>query len=263
MKQNLDKKEDRHLLKNLEKLGLTEKEARIYIYLVGRTAEIGSSKIVNATGLHGQYVYTALESLQNKGLVKHVIKNGRKKWSANPPTRIESLIEEKRIVANSVRDTLEKIFAHQHEQEFEVYQGEDQFVANEFQMIEEAEQNSFIDIIGGEGSTFRELLGENRRLYNEKSIGKNITVRFIGTNDQKGYLEKTKNSRPNFDFRIMPGFNKSSVSTSIFPKHIQFQIYGDPVLVFKIKNERVAQDYRTFFESLWTLCAKHSNASNA
>lgn len=254
MKQNLDKKGNELLLKNLEKLGLTEKEARVYVYLVGRTMEIGSSKIVSATGLHGQYVYTALESLENKGLVKHVIKNNRKKWSANPPVRLESLVDEKRIVANTVRDTLEKMFAHQIEQEFEVYQGEDQFVANEFQMVEEAEKDSFIDIIGGEGSKFPELLGESRGLYNEKSLEKNITVRYIGTTEQKDYLEKTKTSRRNFDFRIMPGFNKSSVSTSIFPKSIQFQIYGDPVLVFKIKSEQIAQDYRTFFESLWGLC---------
>jgi sugar-specific transcriptional regulator TrmB len=254
MKQNLDKKEDRDLLKNLEKLGLTEKEARVYIYLVGRIQEIGSSKIVSATGLHGQYVYTALEALEGKGLVKHVIKNNRKKWSANPPKRIESLIDEKRIVANSVRDTLEKMFAYQIEQEFEVYQGEDQFIANEFQMIEDAEQDSYIDIIGGEGNSYAKLLGEDRKLYNEKSISKNISVRFIGTAEQKGYLTETKKTRPNFDFRIMPGFNTSKVSTSIYPNHIQFQIYGDPVLTFKIKSPHIAQDYRTFFESLWALC---------
>ena len=255
MKQNLDKKWNGLLLKNLEKLGLTEKEARIYIYLIGRTMEIGSSKIVSATGLHGQYVYTSLYSLENKGLVKHVIKNNRKKWSANPPARIESLVEEKRMVAHRVRDTLEKLFIRQHEQEFEVYQGEDQFVANELQMVEEAGQNSFIDIIGGEGSRFATLLGEDRGLYNEKRAEKNIIVRFIGTSEQKDYLEATKKSRPHFDFRIMPGFTKSSVSTSIYPKTIQFQIYGDPVLVFKIKSEPVAQNYRTFFESLWGLCA--------
>lgn len=260
MKQKLDKKEDKPLLNNLEKLGLTEKEARVYVYLVGRTQEVGSSKIVTATSLHGQYVYTALESLESKGLVKNVIKNNRKKWSANPPARITSLVDEKRIVANSVRDTLEKMFVHQVEQEFEVYQGEDQFVANEFQMIEEAEQDSYIDIVGGEGNTFAQLLGENRRLYNEKSIGKNIKVRFIGTGAQQSYLEATKKSRPNFDFKIMPGFNTSKVSTSIYPNHIQFQIYGDPVLVFKIKSEHIARDYRTFFESLWGLCAERASA---
>lgn len=31
-------------------------------------------------------------------------------------------------------------------------------------------------------------------------------------------------------------------------------LYGDPVLVFKIKSEEIAKNYRTFFESLWGLC---------
>ena len=257
MKQNHDKKGSERLLKNLEKIGLTEKEARIYVYLVGRTLEVGSSKIVTATGLHGQYVYTALESLEGKGLVKHVIKNNRKKWSANPPARIESLIDEKRIVANEARDMLEKMFGHQYEQEFEVYQGEDQFVANELKMIEEAEKDSFIDIIGGGGDKFKETLGESHEFYDKKSIEKNIAVRYIGTGEQQNYLERVKGSRVNFDFRIMPKFNNSSVNTLIYPDQIQFQIYGDPVLVFEIKNEQIARDYRTFFDSLWNLCGEH------
>lgn len=251
-----DEKGKKRLLKNLETLGLTEKESRIYVYLIGRTIEVGSSKIVTATKLHGQYVYTALESLEEKGLVKHVIRNNRKKWGANPPARIRSLVEQKIVVAHEVQDTLQKLFARQHEQDFEVYQGVGQFVANELQMIEDAEKGSFIDIIGGEGDRFAELLGESRELYNEKSIGKNIAVRFIGTNEQKEYLQATKRSRPHFDFRIMPGFNTSTVSTSIYPESVQFQIYGEPVLVFKIRSADIARDYRTFFESLWDLCEK-------
>src|SRR3989344_3103311 len=206
MRQKRDKKAKEPLIKNLEKLGLTEKEARIYLYLIERTVEVGSSKIVTATKLHGQYVYVALESLENKGLIKHAIKNNRKKWNANPPVRLESLVEEKRMIAHEVRDSRGNLFARQHEQDFEIYQGEDQFIINELQMIQEAETNSFIDIIGGEGSTFAKLLGENRELYNKESVAKNIAVRFIGTEEQRGYLEATKKFRVHFDFRIMPGF---------------------------------------------------------
>lgn len=50
-----------------------------------------------------------------------MIKNGRKKWSSNPPNRIESLVEEKRIVANQVKDHLELLFKKSAEQEFEIY----------------------------------------------------------------------------------------------------------------------------------------------
>ncbi len=256
-KKKYDKNGNQMLVLNLEKLGLSEKEARVYLYLIERTVDVGTSKIITGTGLHGQYVYLVLESLQNKGLVKHVVKNNRNKWSANPPARIGSLIEEKRVLANTVQDALEKLFARPDAQEFEVYQGEEQLVAAAFQMIESAMPNSTLSVIGGEGSRFSEMLGEERRPYNKIGLDKNVTIRYIGTEAEKEYLTWVKNRRELFDYRIMPGFKKSTVSTSIYPHAILLQIYGDPILVFKIKSEQVAQDYQLFFESLWDLCGTH------
>lgn len=248
--QNLDKS----LIPNLQKLGLSEKEASVYVYLMARDNEVGSSKIILATGLHGQYVYNALSSLETFGLIKHVVKNGRKKWSANPPHRLESLIEGKRMIANQVKDALELLSKKDGSQEFEVYQGEEQFLANEFQMLKEASTGSTICVIAGKGDRFSEILNEDRRKYNALGLSKDISVRYIGTRDQLDYLRWVKTKRPNFDFRIMPGLHTSSVSTSIHEDSILFQIYGNPLLVFKLKSKQIAIDYQSFFSSLWNLC---------
>ncbi len=256
MSKNLYKKEMKSLFTNLEKLGLSEKESKVYLFLLGRELEVGSSKIVLATKLHGQYVYDALGKLEEKGLVKHIIKNGRKKFLANPPSRLDSLIEEKKIVANEVRDKLESLFQRKQEQDFEIYQGEDQFIAHEFQMIEEASESSSILIIGGKGDKFSEMLAEQRRPYNAKSLQKKIMVKYIGTSDQKEYLTGVKSGRANFEFRIMSGLHTNSVGTSIHEKAILFHVYGDPLLVFKIKSKQIADDYRSFFNSLWDMCSK-------
>lgn len=255
MSKNLDKKELRVLFSNLEKLGLSEKESQVYLFLLGRDLEVGSSKIVLATKLHGQYVYDALAKLEEKGLAKHLIKNGRKKFLANPPSRIDSLIEEKRLIANDVRDKLESLFQRKEQQEFEVYQGEDQFIAHEFKMIEEASPESKILIIAGKGDKFTEIMGDtHRRPYNAAALAKNISVLYIGTSDQKEYLSSVKKRRPLFDYRIMPGLHTSSVSTSIHESSVLFQVYGDPLIVFKIKSKQIAEDYSSFFQSLWDLC---------
>lgn len=182
-----------------------------------------------------------------------MIKNGRKKWSSNPPNRIESLVEEKRIVANQVKDHLELLFKKSAEQEFEIFQGEDQFVTNEFSMIEEAPDGGVIDIIGGKGDKFQSLLGDERTDYNNLSLTKNIRIRFIGTESQRTYLENVKKTRTLFDFKILPGFNESIVSTSIHSNAILFQVYGSPILVFKIKSKDISNNYRTFFDSLWNV----------
>lgn len=253
----LDKKEIKLVFQNLEKLGLSEKEVKVYLFLLERELEVGTSKIGLVTKLHGQYVYTALEKLEQKGLVKHIVKNGRKKWLANPPSRIDALIEEKKVIANEVRTTLETIFTRKHEQEFEVYQGRQQFVTHEFQMIEEAKRGGSILVIAGKGDKFSEIIGDvNRRPYNAKALEKEITVKYIGTSEQRDYLASVKSRREKFDFRIMPGLNTSSVSTSIHDEAVLFQVYGEPLLVFKIKSKQITDDYRSFFNSLWDICAE-------
>ena len=255
MSKKLDKKENKILLNNMEKLGLSEKESRVYLFLLQRDSEVGTTKIVRGTELHGQYVYTALYALEEKGLVTHFVKNGRKKWLANPPSRIDSLIEEKRMIAHDVRDTLERLFKGRQEQEFEVYQGEDQFITHEFQMIENAKEGDTICVIAGKGDRFSEIMGdEHRRPYNEKALEKNIRVLYIGSSDQKEYLSWVKERRPLFDFRVMPKLHTSSVSTSIHNGAILFQVYGNPLLVFKIKSKNIADEYRSFFHSLWEMC---------
>lgn len=248
------KKFDKKLVEQLESLGLSSKEALVYIYLSSRDGEVGSSKIILATGLHGQYVYNALENLEQNGLIKHVVKNGRKKWSANPPQRIESLIEGKRMIANQVKDALDLLSKKPDQQEFEVYQGEEQFVAHEFDMLNIAPENSTICVIAGKGDRFSEILGDSRRPYNATGLEKNISVHYIGTADQVDYLKWVKKKRANFEYRIMPGLHTSSVSTSIHDGAVLFQIYGNPLLVFKIKSKEIADNYRSFFSSLWDLC---------
>src|SRR3990167_6740891 len=134
MSEIIDGIESKNLVKRLGDLGLSEKEARVYIALLPYS-DIGSSKLIRATRLHGQFVYDALEKLEQLGLARHVIQNGRKKFSANSPKRILSLIEEKKLSAQSVVRQLQDRFAGAHEQDFEVLQGVNAFVAHQLPMI--------------------------------------------------------------------------------------------------------------------------------
>ena len=81
MSKILDQSENRELLKGLESFGLSEKEAAVYLALLPYR-DIGSSKLVAATGLHKQFVYNALARLEEMGLAKHVIVRGRKNGKA-------------------------------------------------------------------------------------------------------------------------------------------------------------------------------------
>mgnify|MGYP003441090108 FL=1 len=241
------------ILKQLTEVGLSEKESRVYLALLPRR-DVGSSKLILASGLHRQFVYDALERLEKLGLAKHVIQNGRKKFSANPPMRLLSIIEEKRLAAQNIARQLQERYAAKHEQNFEVFQGESAFLMHQFDMLERVEQNQEALAICGPTERFLATLGEGETdEFEELRIKKGLRVRYIGMEPMRERLTEMRKWRKLWEFRIFPGQSTGLVDTDIWPDNITFNIFGDPILSFTISNKAVAEGYREFFESLWNL----------
>ncbi len=241
----------------LEELGLTEKEARVYIDLLGRTQPVGTSKIVYATKLHGQFVYTALEKLERHGLVKHSIQGSRKKFSANPLTSLLQLIETKRYIYEQVAAELRTITRGSLHQQFEVFEGSNALVTHELAEIGNAQPNEEWCIIAGTGSRFNELFGE--QLFNEyeaKRTKKRIRVRYIGAASQHDELAAIKAANEYFDFHCLEGFESNVINTCIRPGSVTISTYSAPPLAYDVQNEEIAEGYRNFFEALWALTQK-------
>jgi sugar-specific transcriptional regulator TrmB len=253
MSKNIDETPE-DLLKKLQELGLTDKEARVYLALLPRR-DTGTSKLIRATGLHGQFVYDALERLERLGLAKHVIQKGRKKFSANTPNRLVALVDEKRLAAHAVARDLQSRFQGSHEQDFEVYQGKDAFIAHEFELMEQMPEGCTIDILGGAGgskyvSIIGDEIGEFERIRNERDI----KIRYISTADQAAELKKMS-SRKNFEYRIFPHLESGIIDMDIWPDRLILQFYGEPILSFTITSKEVADSYRQFFGALWKASA--------
>ena len=249
--------DERELLKKLADFGLSEKESRVYFALLPYR-DIGSSKLIHATGLHGQFVYDALEKLEELGLAKHVIQNGRKKFSANSPKRILSLIEEKKLSAQSVVRQLQDRFAGAHEQDFEVLQGVSAFVAHQLAIIESVPENSTIDVIAGPNDQYFSTLNEEGAAeeYEQKRVAKNLKIRYIGAESKGKALAQTEKERRLWTHRTFPGLSTGLVDIGVWHDSVIFNIYGNPLLSFVLTSKEVADGYREFFETLWNLSNK-------
>jgi sugar-specific transcriptional regulator TrmB len=249
---NIDKNENGEIRADLKSLGLGEKETIVYVALLG-IGETGSSKIIKKTGLHGQFVYTALESLEKKGLVQHVVKRGRKKFSAKNPKTLVHLIDRQKRMAEEVAEKLNEIILIPTRNEFEIFQDKESYAAHEFDLLNQAPKECELLIIGGAGDKFSENIGEEITTYEKMRLTKKITVRYLGSADQKEYLEKSKKTRQFFDYRVLPGLFTGMVNTNIWPEAIGFNIFGEPVTNFTISSPVIAGSYKQFFETLWKL----------
>ncbi len=249
----IDKNIHNELEKKLETLGLSSKEAAVYLVLL-QLGQVGSSKIITGAALHGQFVYKALESLEEKGLVQHVIMNGRKKFSAKSPETILSLIEEQKRVADGVIADIKKQLIVVPDQTFQVFQGEESWHAHEFALLHHAEKGSTLLIIGGAGDHFSVLMGEtDLRTYEQMRYKKQISIKYIGCESQRAELQKQKADRRLFEYKILPGLFTGMVNTNIWEETVNINIFGSPVTSTEMKNSQVAESYKGFFETLWKM----------
>ena len=256
MSKNLDQNTI-DLIKNLETLGLSEKEALVYLALLPRR-DTGSSKLIYATGLHKQFVYNALGKLEELGLAKHGIQNGRKKFSANSPQRIVTIIEEKKMAAQNMAKELQKRYAGAHEQDAEVFQGDAAFMMRQMQILERVPENSRICVIASATERYSQTFKEND-LWDEWErirIQKNIWINYLGSESQLETLKKREKTEKLFDYRILPGQATGLMNTDIWDDIVSFNIFGDPTLCITITGKEITDGYRQFFETLWKLGKK-------
>ena len=251
MSKNIDETFPKELLKKLQDVGLNDKESRVYIALLSRP-ETGTSSLIRATGLHGQFVYTALDRLEDLGLATHLTRSGRKKFSAASPERILSLVEEKRYAAEEVVQELRARMTGLQGQAFEVFEGGGAFVAQELELLRDMQNGDTIYVLGAGSDRYMSLMGREMEAYEQLRIHKKVAIRLIASANQHNYLKVMIQSRPLFDYRVLKEVPEG-VDTRVFPGKLVLQYYGDPVLMSVYKNKEIATNYKGFFEALWSI----------
>ena len=253
MSKNLDKNR-KEVISQLEELGLTNKEARVYVALLPYK-DVGTSVIINITKLHGQFVYNALARLEDIGLVHHVIKNGRKKFTANSPKHILTLLDEKRLSAQAVIRQLESRFADSHKEDFTVYKGGSTFTNQQMELLHTTPKDSTVYVIASNTDSYMSLL-ESYGLADEferMRKMKRIHIQYLGAKSQKEHLNSDEKKRVYWTYRTLPGQSLGKMAIEIWPTCVNFAIYNDPVFVFSLTNQEVIDGYREFFNTLWRL----------
>ena len=89
------------LIKELEKLNLTKKEAQLYLALL-ELGEANLQEIANKSKIKRTTVYDVLDSLKAKGLISTTKKGKRVYYYAENPKQIEKIFEEKINVLNGI-----------------------------------------------------------------------------------------------------------------------------------------------------------------
>ncbi len=253
VKQNSSQNFDKNTVEKLALLGLSNREALVYLSLLRQQAPAGTTTLIRATGLHGQYVYNALETLEEKGLAKAITKGVRKKFFAVSPGQFRFLAERQRLVADTLATELETLHSNNPQQLIEVHEGREAFIARQFELIYEDKNDDTIDVFGGGEESFVEICGNEIKRLDAERNKKKIKARYLGSEAQRAYFEKHMEGFGGFKFRALPKLPKTLVDTHIRSDSITFLLFGDPVAAITVKNPLIAINYKVVFETLWAL----------
>jgi sugar-specific transcriptional regulator TrmB len=93
------------LVKELEKLNLNKKEAKLYLALL-ELGEANLQRIANKASLKRTTVYDILDSLREKGLISNTKRGKRSYYYAENPNKIGVILKEKLNVLDSIMPEL-------------------------------------------------------------------------------------------------------------------------------------------------------------
>ena len=201
--------------KYLQDIGLTEKEVSVYVALLqvdnNSVLELSKKTRVNRTT-----VYLVLEGLMKKGLVSEIQQGKKTYYQAEPPERLETYVERKKIEleehSKRLRDVIPQLKSIRRESGerpvVKFYEGSEGILSayEEFISETEEEKDETVYYIYSRDLIEETFSEQERQKYKQKRIGKGIKSKTVYTYKKGELPSDSMGSRVKLDENKYPLF---------------------------------------------------------
>ncbi|MBI2673656.1 hypothetical protein HYX19_05315 [Candidatus Woesearchaeota archaeon] len=236
--------------KELERLGLTENESKVYLALL-QLGSINADPIIKKTGLHRNIVYDNLNRLIDKGLATFVLKTNRRYFEATSTYQLLKLIQDKKEDILEREDLAKKILPEieslralsKEKQEVSVFKGKKGLIT----ALEDVIESKELVYILGTGSGMKETLGHYYSQWHKKLKKEKIKAKLLLS------IKAKDNKKHPIKARFIPETYKIPVTTFIYGNKVLSLIWGEDLIAILIKSEKVSGSYKVYFNVLWKI----------
>ncbi len=242
------------ILSILKKLGLTEKQAQVYMAML-ELGESGMTKIAKRANLKRPTVYLVIDELNLLGLSSEIVKGKKKFYVAVHPKRLVELAKFRADQADKILPELVAIQKSDNKPRIRMLEGTKgvQIAYQEaFELLNNKEEGLWIGNIGLVKERFPEVL----KLYNQiLSKLKNPHIRELihGEENSKNWvMEMNTRGMKNYEARYVGDkFTFGNTDQLIIDdKVITFSIEKE-IFVTIVESKEIAQSQRALFELIW------------
>ncbi len=243
--------------KQLIELGLSKNEATIYLFLL-KHPHVTTGPIIKETGIANSRVYESLNSLISKGLVSYVVQKNGKYYDASSPEKFIEKEDERKKKIEAIVPELKKLALEKNvHTATSVYEGYEGFKTAFKKIIDDCPIKETIYILGfSEQESSSETLRTFLTNMNFKSAKKKQHLKILMDNSAKETLGKDREKEKNTEVRYMPKGYISPAAIDIFQDYVYIFLWDKKPFVFMIKNEKIAESFKVYFNFLWNIAKK-------
>jgi len=239
----------------LIKLGLTDGEAKVYLSLL----ELGSTTagpIVKKSGVAYSNIYDVLQRLLEKGIVSYIVKDKTKYFQAASPSNLGLYLQKREQELQQQKESLHKIIPRlkrlqeiKPQQEAEIFMGKKGLrTAYEklFNSVTKKDEDLFFYVY--QQDYFKE---SDLFYFSIQDILQPVPTKGISNREyqKSAFIQQAKYIQMRFvDFPI-PGNMEVCKDKLLL-------VSWNPVMGILIHSQSIADNFRTYFETVWKVAKK-------
>jgi sugar-specific transcriptional regulator TrmB len=239
---------------NLEEIGLTEGESKVYLSLLKLgPSTIGS--IIKESQVSNSKIYDILDRLNKKGLVGISSINNVRHFEAKDPSIIRDFVskkEESIKKINSEIPRLQEMYKYaEHVQEAEILQGIGGIKSFTEMILSKLEKGDTFYVLGAPKEA-AEALGAYFEEWHKRRAKKGVYCKILYNEDSK---ERALNMKkmPLTQVRIMSAGITTPALIDIGKESVATILFGERPLCIVIKNKKIFESYVNYFKLLWNV----------
>lgn len=240
----------------LENLGLSPNEAKIYEAMID-VKQSSVPALALKIGVHKRNIYDIMPKLMKKGLIYQIADSKENLYAAVSPDKLEDLVREKETELKNILPALNERFEKNATNEaVYIYKGIEGFKNYLRDILKTSED---VYCIGAKGGWFDAALSTFIKRFLKEAEEKHIAYHHIFDHEVRTLapdILKTLGKPYKF---LPPEFSTTGAIDIFGDKIVTFsglklkKVTEDVTLVV-IKNQELADCYRTWFQFLWNKC---------
>lgn len=249
------------LISFLQDIGLSEKEAQVYMSLLSFSGASVSS-VGLMSGVKRTTVYSIIESLKERGLVYVHIKNFKPVFVAQPPSKLKNLIALRQKQLDQLFPEFESLYqVSESENTIVRYEGIASIESLYYDLLEDMEPHQEYLTFGNPTAWFSshkkvfQKFMQYRAQYSRKTP---FSIRLILQQSSEAQELKKNQGMYNADIRILSTRRTFFTSNLIItPKRLVIHQMVSPLQAIVLANQSVIESHTELFNLLWQEPEKH------